>query len=224
MGYKFNDSYFDKIDNEEKAYWLGFLAADAGINIPGIGRENGWVLCINLQKDDKDHLSKFQKSLERNGPIYETDSAVRLQIGSEKLVKSLIKLGVGPQKSHVLTPWTGPPKLQSHYWRGLFDGDGSISRTLRKKRDIEYTVWRLSFNGNLAVVSGFRDFLEEKGIERLGYFQEHGSVYKVQWGGFASVANIAKIFYQDYTISLDRKAKLFEQLLDAYESKIAYKR
>lgn len=40
MTYKFNDSYFNCIDSEDKAYWLGFLSADAGINIPGIGRKN----------------------------------------------------------------------------------------------------------------------------------------------------------------------------------------
>ena len=30
--YNVNDNYFNKIDNEEKAYWLGFLLADGCIH------------------------------------------------------------------------------------------------------------------------------------------------------------------------------------------------
>lgn len=29
--YNYNDNYFENIDTEEKAYWLGFIAADGSI-------------------------------------------------------------------------------------------------------------------------------------------------------------------------------------------------
>lgn len=224
MAYKFNESFFEDINSEEKAYWLGFVSADGGINIPGIGRDSGWVLCINLKKEDKEHLEKFQKSIERFGPIYETDKCVRLQIGSERLIKSLIAQGVGPQKSHTLKPWKGPKIFEPAYWRGLFDGDGSISKTFRQKKEIEYVVWRLSLNGNRSIVDGFQSFIQKQGIKRSGSLQEHSSIYKLQWGGFESVALVAQQFYKNPLISLERKRILFKELLDSYETKTSNKK
>ena len=46
-GYEFNEHYFDDIDSNEKAYFLGFIAADGGV-----GRQKG-PLSFNLQKQDK---------------------------------------------------------------------------------------------------------------------------------------------------------------------------
>ena len=46
-------SIFSKIDSEEKAYWLGFLAADGCIS--------GNYIVITLQGKDIEHLEKFRK-------------------------------------------------------------------------------------------------------------------------------------------------------------------
>lgn len=219
MTYKFNDSYFNCIDSEDKAYWLGFLSADAGINIPGIGRKNSWVLCINLKKEDKNHLCKFQEILERDGPIYEARDCVRLQIGSKKLVGDLMKLGVGPQKSKTLKPWIGPCELLKHYWRGFFDGDGSITKSMRKKGDIIYPVWSMSFNGNFEVVSGFRNFMQQQGVLRLGYLSPHYSIYKIKWGGLGSVVSPGKCIYSNCSVFLERKEKVFRELFEYYKQK-----
>lgn len=224
MAYKFNEKFFDKIDSEEKAYWLGFLAADAGINIPGIGRDAGWVLCVNLQKRDKHHLEKFLKALDRDAPLYEEDTCVRLQVGSKHLVESLINLGITPRKSHSLKPWVGPKNLQKHYWRGMFDGDGSVGKFFRTKGLISYPVWTMSLNGNFDIVSAFRDFISENGIKKLGYFAPHYSIHKVKWGGIQSVVLPAKTIYSDYTVCLQRKEKLFLELFEYYEKRTSHQR
>ena len=51
--YYFNNLYFDSIDSEEKAYWLGFLYADGYI----LSSANGFG--CNLKEDDASHLKKF---------------------------------------------------------------------------------------------------------------------------------------------------------------------
>lgn len=50
--YTFNENIFSIIDNEEKAYWLGFLYAD------GYLTDQGLFGCA-LQEKDKAHLNKF---------------------------------------------------------------------------------------------------------------------------------------------------------------------
>lgn len=62
-----NDSYvFDKIDTEEKAYWLGFLYADGCI----IDTYNNLKLSLALSIKDIEHLRKFQRFLKTNNPIH----------------------------------------------------------------------------------------------------------------------------------------------------------
>lgn len=54
--YKINTHYFDNINTEHKAYWLGFLLADGYVNQKEI------LLC--LQKEDEYLINKFKEDLE----------------------------------------------------------------------------------------------------------------------------------------------------------------
>ena len=51
---RIDETVFDTIDTEEKAYWLGFLYADGNIN------SKEYKLEINLCANDWQHLKKFQ--------------------------------------------------------------------------------------------------------------------------------------------------------------------
>ena len=51
----YNRHIFDNIDNEEKAYWLGFIVADGYLNL------DKHMLRIKLGNKDKRHLIKFIK-------------------------------------------------------------------------------------------------------------------------------------------------------------------
>ena len=57
--YSLNENYFETIDNEEKAYWLGFISTDGNI----YKRDNNGtiILSFNLNIRDKKHLEKFLK-------------------------------------------------------------------------------------------------------------------------------------------------------------------
>ena len=60
---KFDETIFDVIDTEEKAYWLGFIYADGSISsqtLKNLTRKN-YNFEISLQKHDMEHLYKFNK-------------------------------------------------------------------------------------------------------------------------------------------------------------------
>jgi hypothetical protein len=51
---KFNEHYFDEVDSEAKAYWLGFIFADGCVLWNE--RTRNYALQVGLQGRDVDHL------------------------------------------------------------------------------------------------------------------------------------------------------------------------
>lgn len=140
--HKINDSFFDVVDTEHKAYWLGFLMAD-GCIYAGSGKAS-YRLQINLSDIDKRHLEKLNKDLSsdytvitkniKNKKTLKTYTCCQLKINCTKLCKSLMKLGVVPRKSIICKMPILRNDLIRHYLRGYFDGDGCI--TGNKKQHI----------------------------------------------------------------------------------------
>lgn len=136
--YYLNDNYFEIIDNAEKAYWVGFIAADGYISKREGGCSNR--LGITLSEKDIEHLYKFNKCLNSTYEIktYKADEShyninsrfCRLLMSSDKLVSDLEKLGIVEQKTLILkfpTIDQIPEQFVYDYIRGYMDGDGSIS-------------------------------------------------------------------------------------------------
>ena len=102
QGYPRNEFYFNKIDTEEKAYWLGFLYAD------GYVHTNNNEISINIT--DKEHIEKFKIAIGAiNHNITETidnrwkkaKPLYQFSIKDAQLHNDLIKWGCVPQKSFI---------------------------------------------------------------------------------------------------------------------------
>lgn len=128
--YNVNENYFERIDSEEKAYWLGFITAD------GCLKQNKNQLDIGLSINDHSHLEKFKHSIDSEHPI-KTERTVlennkeylssNIGIQNKKLYNDLINLGVTPNKTIHEIPANITEEFISHYIRGIFDGDGWLS-------------------------------------------------------------------------------------------------
>lgn len=122
--------FFENIDTEEKAYWLGFMFAD-GYIVDYSNKYGEDKFGITLHSKDKETLEQFKKSIQSTNPITDVSSngrqLHRILMSSQKTVDDLISHGCFKQKSLILKPPTGIPKeLIHHFIRGFFDGDGSI--------------------------------------------------------------------------------------------------
>lgn len=138
--YLTNNNYFDIIDTQEKAYFLGLLYAD------GYNNEKKSSVAISLTGDDKEILEKFNISLESNRPIAFRDrksinqnwkDEYKISIYSKHMSQQLAKLGCVQAKSLILefpTEEQVPSHLLQHFIRGYFDGDGCISCSKRNER------------------------------------------------------------------------------------------
>lgn len=130
-----NYTYFDNIDSELKAYFLGYIIADGNVSIIN----NQYAFKITLQYEDRYIIEKLKEQLcslnrirdfEQKSPT--SDNVYKysyLSIGNKHLVQSLIKLKVIPSKTFNEIIPEIDVNLLPHLIRGFFDGDGIAYKT-----------------------------------------------------------------------------------------------
>lgn len=131
--YKLNENFFDEIDTEEKAYFLGLLYAD-GCNIAHAN-----VIKIALQVDDKYIVEKLRdlifleyrplhcirEKIRKNG-IHQKEMW-ELTITNKHMSNVLNNHGMMERKTFTVTfPKWLSKNLIPHFIRGYNDGDGCI--------------------------------------------------------------------------------------------------
>jgi hypothetical protein len=222
-----NEDYFRDIDTEEKAYWLGFIAADGCVSTArGAICPNRFSL--GLAESDAAHLEAFRHAIGYAGAITvarkrrratgrETSVAV-LAVGRERFVSHLVAHGIGPRKTYSLTPPGDdvPAKLKRHWWRGIVDGDGSLSA--EKNRRDRCLSWRVSLCGTRAVIDGFAAFVREH-ADITPYFENKGVVWTATYSGVQYPQIVARLLYADATVYLPRKKVVADGLLAATPKK-----
>lgn len=198
--YIVNHVSFSVIDNEEKAYWLGFLMADGYVS-----QEHNHIELV-LAAMDKSHLLNFKDFLQTDSPIKDKEvtlkgkifKAVRIYVHSEQIVKDLVSFGCIQNKSLVLQFPVLPKNLIHHFIRGYFDGDGSISLTNNKQ---------LQFS--LLGTDMFLDECEKQMKLHKNKRKEQGQAKAIRYSGNVQCKKIFDYLYQDATIYLERKYNKF---------------
>jgi len=150
--YTFDFNFFDEIDTEEKAYWLGFIYADGSVAL------NPHRLRISLVVEGKRHLEKFKDAIGYTGKVLGPYHVSSKNKGGKKtkytlecchtgFVEALMKHGVIPNKTFLVSFPDIPKELRRHFIRGLFDGDGSVSVGTTKYRHKVYKTPTFSICG-----------------------------------------------------------------------------
>lgn len=172
---KFDETVFDTIDTEEKAYWLGFLFADGYLSSPRKNGKHEYEVELSLAIVDIDHLYKFQKFLKFNhdrvrysrvssnvGEYYRC----RLSFANKHVWEKLNGYGCTPVKSLTLKfpakeVFVGDKeKLIMSFIKGYFEGDGTLS----------YTYGNTSTGKRYSAITsmlGTKDFLEKVAEELI---------------------------------------------------------
>lgn len=211
--YVIDEHFFDVIDTEEKAYWLGFITADGCIV-----RRGG--LAINLATADAGHLEKLNASLSSDYPVRLAPSSkslsgmARWQADSMPMVSALSALGVTPRKSATAVPWSGPTDLMRHYWRGMIDGDGGMGR-FSMRRSSPKNQWRIHLAGSHACVEAFAYWASDICGSRAQPKSRAHSTDCWYWalGGNRMTPLVVRELYGNCTVSLDRKQALADAIL-----------
>lgn len=209
--YKYDDNFFEVINTEEKAYWLGFIMADGYT----LHRKKQKRLRIALSRKDECHLHKFIKSIKSNVSVKYDGVNPYVDINCTKMCNDLASHGVIPNKSnHEIIPILSE-HLHRHFIRGLFDGDGSW--VLMKYTNSE--VMKFTLLSSFNALSNIKTIMEAHDIifPKVSIFERKG-IWCLQCHKREDVLKIIEFMYNDATLFLDRK---YRQAVDFvnYKSK-----
>ena len=231
-----DQNYFEKIDTEAKAYFLGLMYAD-GYN--GL-HETGGHIALTLQEQDKEILEMFLKELKSNSTLNflnlseknsKQSNCYELRIHSKKICEDLTKLGCMRCKTALLqypNLDVVPNSLINHFIRGYFDGDGCIWNGKRKemivsdpkhkdgfRKRIVHNV-KFQITGNL----NFIDKLQDKFIELFNFKKNKLNTSKskfyvtMEYSGRKQIKTIYDYFYTDSSFYIKRKKEKFEEIIN----------
>lgn len=219
--YKLNENYFEKIDTEEKAYWLGFICADGCISSCS-KKTKSLRLKFNLHRKDKEVLEKFRISIEGDMPIKEFTSnkgiakmeseEVKIDINSNKLCESLISKGVGFRKTYNLDMPEISKHLIRHFIRGYFDGDGCFCKYLIKGTD-NYRYTFEIVGQSPEILEAFQKYFESVGIKTTIYTRQSNKSKRLMTGSKKELIKLSKLLYEDSNIFIHRKSIVSQELL-----------
>lgn len=215
--------FFDIIDTEEKAYILGFAASDGTVSYDT--NKSSYSLKFVVNSVDTQLLEEFRQILKSKVQVKTFETITNLPQGgtctsemssvlfcSKTLVEGLIDKGVTPRKSLTLNIdyLKIPDNLKRHFWRGLFDGDGTFGLFGKKKNlEVSLTTSKTMAESTkkeiLKLFPSFKvNFYERK--ECSG--QTYNLIFTTQKDGFSFL----QYMYEDCNIKLTRKFEKYKTI------------
>lgn len=211
----YNRDRFKTIETEEDAYILGFILADGYIH------EKSNMLRIKLKERDVDILEKFCDYFEMDYSFIKEEihqdtgnKQKYLSIYCKEIIDRLKSYGLYQGKSCKEVPYYDIDKnLVRHYIRGIWDGDGYLSKDGSKmgvcgsEEVLDYIHEHIILNVNdISFTSSFTGVNEEK----------DSNIYRLNYSG-KKIKNISNYLYENATIYLNRKYELYKLIDDMYQ-------
>src|ERR1041384_96069 len=204
-----NESFFEKIDTPEKAYWLGWMFSDGCVN------KHFSSFRLKLKSDDISILQNFKTAMSATQSIVKcsTENQHYLSISGSKMCQDLNRLGCTPNKSLSLK-W--PIDLKDEYIplfiRGYFEGDGCIY-SCKHNNVVSYAIEIIS---NLDFILTLQNIIKDK-LNIIFYIKNHknGKTAILHGGKYAHVMEFLSWIYNGYeNLRLLRKYDRFQIALN----------
>lgn len=202
-----NHDYFQDIDTEKKAYFLGLIMADGCV----MESSKGKTVYLGLKLKDKYIIDEFAKEIGFTGKLYieskeekskrsfkSSDGFCMIRFISEKMFNDLSKYGIIPRKtSKEYIPENISNEMIYHFIRGCFDGDGSVF--------VSKNYLRIAYYGSHKIC---QDILNKIHCNNKVYNKKTVSFFCIQ--NKATVNKFYNYIYKDASIYLKRKKDIFD--------------
>lgn len=211
-----NDNYFRDIDDEAKAYYVGYLLADGSIT-KGSHSDEYNVVQLHLAFKDYGIIELLQQLTGNTRKIYVDAKQTRCMYRASSLtmVNDLARFGIVPKKTGCEKPdfSTIPTDLLRHTIRGMIDGDGWISISNTSTGRVAVSI---GICGSYDMCETFtRYFNQALGLGLLTPSKvKDKNNYKLGYSSIADCKRIIEHLYSNSIVYLRRKAEKAKIILD----------
>ena len=181
-----NENYFENIDSNDKAYFLGFLLTDGNISL----NEN--IIRLSLSSKDEEILNVFKSKTGNENKICiredEKHSERTFQLRNKKWKNDLAKYGVVPQKTFISEMPKLGKDMMPHLIRGMIDGDGWISSISHQ----------IGFCGNEKTVNQLKNYLVKTlNVYDVKVIHSNENLWQVTWASKEDIKKIGNYIYEN---------------------------
>ncbi len=210
-----NHNYFSNIDHQNKAYWLGWIWSDGNICTDKYSK----IISLGLNYKDLKIIENFKQDLQSSHKIiegkyiydkYKLRHVATIKLASKQIFDDLLKYGITPRKTYDNTaPKNIPEQYLSHFIRGLFDGDGCITRYSKIPSNINVSISSTYTTCNW-LLQTIKAVLDVGG----GIYQHKHSPVSWEWKlqGRNGVIKFYQYIYHEAERFLERKYNKFKEL------------
>lgn len=198
-----NENYFEKIDSNDKAYFLGFMLTDGNVSL----NEN--IIRLSLSSKDEEILNIFKEKTGNENKICiredKRHSERTFQLRSKKWKDDLAKYGIVPQKTSISEMPILSADMMPHLIRGMIDGDGWIS----------FNSHQIGFCGNEKTVNQLKEYLVKTlNVYDVKKIHARENLWQVTWASQTDIEKIGNYIYQNKdNCFLSRKYNNFLQII-----------
>ena len=213
-----DSTYFNKIDSEEKAYFLGYILCDGCVS-----KNQRGYLRFNFASKDREIVERLRYCIKSEHTISSAPQGsypfYQIFIADKVFCESLISLGVVIRKTwNQHTCYIPEGHLLAPFIRGLFDGDGTVGTWKVVGAKGTYLRPRVCFNNlNLHLHRVIKDFCESLAgcTTTISRWREQTWRTRVV-GGRQGTQSFLKAVYVNSNVHLSRKYQTAMELLEYY--------
>ena len=210
------EHFFQEINNEENAYFLGLLISDGNIFKDNTGRQAS--ISITLDLKDEYLLTKFKEIISSNTSIgYDGRGCGQIAVRSNIMAEDLKQYGVVPRKSYnTYLPQNIKDAVMNHLIRGIFDGDGSIQAKLNHDNRFLHSF---SFCGTHKLMEDISNYCFKKlklKQKPTIYDYKDRKLSEIKIQNKEDMYIFGEWLYKDATIFMNRKKEIYNNFKQHY--------
>lgn len=209
----YNSKAFSNWDEEEAAYFYGFILGDGCLHEKG----NTKSIVIGMNSKDIGILEKLKAYLGSSNKISSRIAngynVSQFNFSDKEIINRLIAVGLAPRKS---TREVIPIELENnrHFWRGLVDADGCLSAKNTQAK-FAFTV---NLVGSKETAEKFKIF-SDKNVGSNAKVRAHTKSSKAYYCTITGqcARKLANFLYKDAEFFLDRKQQIAADIQKDYD-------
>lgn len=211
------ENWFNCIDEEAKAYYLGLFITDGNIYVSTRNQIN----CnITLQEQDKYLLDNWLRLIQSNRiPATDGRGCYQAVVHSNIMAMDLKKYGVVPNKTLITKlPNNIPKHLMPHLIRGIIDGDGSIQAKWYVPKDGRKRFRHIiTLCGTHQLVQQVGEFLNKElniTTPLNIYDYKNSTLSEISYRNYEDIKKVGEYIYGSSSIYMKRKKEAYDLIIE----------